>query len=70
MIVGKEELYEEAKESLARIQEFNVEELPRTSDLGSRLNFSDIVDPAKQLIDLYKRLSLTALQDFPDNILT
>ncbi|MFT7198247.1 MAG: hypothetical protein ACI83W_002624, partial [Marinoscillum sp.] len=33
MIVGKEELYEEAKESLARIQEFNVEELPRISDL-------------------------------------
>ena len=70
MIVGKEELYEEAKESLNRIQNFDVDKLPRTSDLGSRLNFSDVVDPAQQLIDLYKRLSLTALQDFPDNILT
>lgn len=70
MIVGKEELYEEAKESLSRIQNFDVEELPRASDLGSRLNFGDVVDPAKQLIELYKRLSLTALQDFPDDILT
>lgn len=70
MIVGTQDLYIETKESLDRIQRFDVEELPRTSDLGSRLNFSDVVDPAKQLIELYKRLSLTALQDFPDNILT
>lgn len=70
MIVGKEELYEEAKESLSRIQNFDVEDLPRTLDLGSRLNFGDVVDPARQLIELYKRLSLTALQDFPDDILT
>lgn len=69
MIVGTEELYVEAKESLSRIQGFDVEKLPRTSDLGSKLSFSDAVDPAKQLIELYKRLSLTALQDFPDGIL-
>ena len=28
------------------------------------------VQPAKILIDLFNRLSVTALQDFPDNILT
>ncbi len=70
MRVGKKELYEEANESLGRIQSFDVEKLPRTSDLGNKLNFSDVVDPAKQLIELYNRLSLTALQDLPDNILT
>lgn len=70
MIVGKKELYEESKESLARIQNFDVNELPRVSDLGNKLNFSEVVDPAQQLIDLYKRLSVTALQDFPDNVLT
>lgn len=70
MIVGKEELYEEAKESLSRIQNFDVDKLPRLEDLGNRLNFSEVVLPAKQLIDLYKRLSVIALQDFPDNILT
>ena len=70
MIVGNEDLYEEAKESLSRIQNFDVANLPRVEDLGSRLNFNEVVEPAQILIDLYKRLSVTALQDFPDNILT
>ena len=70
MIVGSPELYEETKVSLERIQGFDVANLPREADLGSRLNFSEVVTPAQQLIDLYKRLSVTALQDFPDNILT
>ena len=70
MIVGKEGLYEEAKDSLSRIQNFEVSTLPRVEDLGSRLNFNEVVKPAQILIDLYKRLSVTALQDFPDNILT
>lgn len=70
MVVGSEELYEETKESLVRIQEFDVSTLPREGDLGNRLNFSDAVPAAQQLIDLYKRLSVSALQDFPDQILT
>lgn len=70
MIVGTEELYEEARESLERIQGFDVDTLPRVTDLGNALNFSEVVSSAQQLIDLYKRLSTTALQDFPDNILT
>ncbi|WP_428240824.1 hypothetical protein [Gynuella sp.] len=69
MIVGKQELYEEAKESLSRMQNFEVATLPRVEDLGARLNFNEIVEPAQILIDLYKRLSVTALQDFPDNVL-
>lgn len=70
MPVGKIALYEEAKKSLTRIQDFDVSVLPRVSDLGSQMNFNEVVDPAQQLIDLYRRLSVVALQDFPDNILT
>ncbi|WP_084456660.1 hypothetical protein [Desulfogranum mediterraneum] len=70
MTIGSQELYDEAKESLERIQTFDVSTLSRTSELGSKLNFEDVQDPAQQLIDLYKRLSPTALQDFPDNVLT
>lgn len=69
MIVGTKSNYEEAKASLSRMQDFDVETLPRADDLGSRLNFNETVEPARQLIDLYKRLSVTALQDFPDNVL-
>jgi hypothetical protein len=70
MIVGTEQLYDETKESLERIQIFNVDELPRESELGGKINFHEAVNPAQILIDLFKRLSITALQDFPDNILT
>lgn len=70
MAVGTEALYGEAKESLERIQKFDVTTLARESELGSRLNFEDAIEPAQLLIDLYKRLSGSALQDFPDNVLT
>jgi len=70
MIVGSEKLYEETKSALLRMQEFDVATLPREDDLGNRLNFQEAVEPARQLIGLYKRLSVTALQDFPDQSLT
>lgn len=69
MNVGTEDLYNETKESLERIQNFNVDDLPRESELGGKLNFHSAVQPAQILIDLFNRLSVIALQDFPDNIL-
>lgn len=62
-------LREEAEASLVRMQRFDVSHLPREGDLGSELNFADAVTPAQKLVDLYKRLSPTALQDFPDEAL-
>jgi hypothetical protein len=70
MYVGSETLYEETKNSLERMHLFETASLPRTSELGSKLDFEDAIKPAQQLIDLYKRLSASALQDFPDPILT
>lgn len=34
------------------------------------MNFSSAVPPAQMLVELYKKLSLEALEDFPDQILT
>lgn len=70
MIVGTESLYNEAKESLERIQQFDTSGLPQETELGAKLNFADAVEPAQLLIDLYKRLSISALEDFPDPVLT
>lgn len=53
----------EAEESLLRMQQFDVYTLPREKELGSEVNFLDAVEPAKRLVDLYKRLSVTALDD-------
>jgi len=55
--------------SLLRVQEFDVKKLPRVEHLGAALNFSLSVEPAKRLISLYRRLSTTALEDFPEAVL-
>ncbi|NVD36755.1 hypothetical protein [Marinobacter lutaoensis] len=60
---------EQTEESLLRLQEFDVSKLPRVEHLGGSLNFQDAVEPARRLISLYRRLSTTALEDFPDQSL-
>ncbi len=59
----------EAKESLERMQTFNTKDLPREKELGTTLNFKGAVEPAKRLIDLYKRISVNVLVDFPQSVL-
>jgi len=59
----------EAKTSLERMQKFDVDSLIREEDLGRNLNFREVVIDAKRLVDLYKRLSVGALDDFSSNIL-
>lgn len=53
----------EAEESLMRMQQFDVSALPRERELGSEVNFAGAVEPAQRLVDLYKRLAVTALDD-------
>lgn len=57
------EVRTEAEESLGRMQSFDVQQLPRESELGTELNFRAAVEPAERLVSLYKRLSVTALDD-------
>jgi len=56
---------QQTQKSLSRIQDFDVDSLPREVELGQQLNFEEVVEPAKRLVELYKRLSPTALEDFP-----
>lgn len=63
------EIYEGAKNSLTRVQNFNADSLPRSETLGAAFSFSAAVRPAQEIIDLYKRLSVSALADFPDAVL-
>lgn len=57
---------EKTIEAFERIQKFDVSILPRSGELGQELSFSDAVEPASRIIALYSRISLTALQDFPE----
>lgn len=62
-------IIDDAKKSVDRIQSFDANALPRMEELGQALNFCDAVEPAQRLISLYKRVSLDALEDYPDDIL-
>lgn len=59
---------ENAKKSLSRIQDFDVENLPREQELGTSLDFRNVVPHAVKLIELYKRLSREAVDDLPDGL--
>ena len=57
---------ESTREALNRVQQFDVTSLSREADLGKQMSFSEAVTPAEALINIYKRIPLTALEDFSD----
>lgn len=61
--------YEETVSSVQRMQIFSPDSLPRVEELGQEINFTNALAPAERLVDLYKRVSVEALKDFPDNLL-
>lgn len=69
MAIGTQALFDETSAALKRIQDFEVDSLPRSKDLGM-LNFNAVVEPSQRLVDLFRRLSPESLQDFPDPTLT
>jgi len=58
---------EECTESLKLIQEFKAETLERP-ELGG-YEFAEVVEPANNLINLFRRISLEVLADMPDGAL-
>jgi len=58
----RDEAVREACVSLARIQDFDTTSLPRTEELGSSLDFRRAVDPANDLISLYKQIPRDAVR--------
>ncbi|MCI5145460.1 MAG: hypothetical protein D3923_07985 [Candidatus Electrothrix sp. AR3] len=64
------EIYDNTVESIKRIQEFQTSQLPRLEALGNEINFANSVKPADKIVELYKRISIEALKDFPDTNLT
>lgn len=64
--MATEGILESTKESLNRVQQFDTSSLSREADLGNQLNFREAITPANAVIDIYKRIPLTALGDFTD----
>jgi hypothetical protein len=64
--MATEAILEIARESLNRVQQFDATSLSRDADLGKQMNFAAAVKPAEALINIYKRIPLTAIGDFSD----
>ena len=64
--MANETILSEAKQSLERIQLFDCSLLARTSDLGRELNFDKATQPARDIVDLYKRVPLSILEDLTE----
>ncbi|MFZ6819428.1 hypothetical protein [Undibacterium sp. Ji22W] len=60
------ERYQETLESLVRVQQFEASTLSRENALGTQLSFLEAVKPAEKLIEIYKRIPITSLEDFSD----
>lgn len=58
---------ENTRKSLERIQNFDVQCLPRVTQLGEALSFSDAVAPAQRLINLFKQFPVNFLSDLPSD---
>lgn len=56
----------EARESLERMQQASATELERAADLGREMNFADIVPEAERLIEVYKRIQVSILEDLTE----
>jgi hypothetical protein len=61
---AEKEALENAINSLTRMQEFEVENLPREDELGRSYSFHNAVEPATRIIELFSRLAPEALDDF------
>jgi hypothetical protein len=54
---------ETTEKSLSRMQKFDVSKLPRESELGINFRFTKAVEPAGRLVELFRRLPVSALDD-------
>jgi hypothetical protein len=67
MPIQTPEILIEAQKSLDRISEFDVSQLPRNAELGTELSFAAAVEPTRRVVDLFRKLPATALEEMPDN---
>lgn len=68
--MATQSILESTRESLDRVQQFDVATLSREDDLGKQMNFSEAVAPSQALVDIYRRIPMTALDDFSDTQLS
>lgn len=66
----RQTLIDETKNSVARMQQFDANTIPRVEELGTQINFTEAVEPVNRLIDIYKQLAVEVLNALPNDFLT
>jgi hypothetical protein len=66
MEADEPELIEETRQALTRVQDFDAKSLVREAELGKKLAMREAVEPAKKIIDLFKLISPSQLEFFPE----
>lgn len=61
--MATKDLLESTKESLERMQRFDVRQLARADELGRSLSFEEAIPFAKKLTELYQRLGTSVIED-------
>ena len=56
------------RQSLERMQQFDVSKLPRSGELGEMFNFEEALEPAERLCRLYRQLPVEAMQALPTSV--
>lgn len=56
---------DEAKHAIERIQHFDVNRLPRIAELGERFAFDEAVQPAQEVVELFRKVPADALTELP-----
>lgn len=69
MALADQQLLNDAKSSLERMQDFDPSSLSRRAELAVR-SFDDAVEPAKGIVDLYRRISPDRLDIYSNNQLS
>lgn len=64
--MASQSILETCTESLSRVQQFDSASLGREDDLGRQMSFVEAVPYAEAVIEVYKRIPITALDDFTD----
>lgn len=66
--MATEEVVDNTRNSLERVQQFDSKSISRRSDLG-KLDFTESVPDAQRLIELFQRISTNTLSVFSNNVL-
>jgi cation transport ATPase len=64
---GNADVRNEIINTIRKIVDFKIEEISREKDFGPKVNFSNAIEPAKRLVEFYKRVPADVIELMPES---